>query len=139
MYYRGRWKNNSRIVETYISADVPYVDAKAAAALCKGGAVVYVVLEASGVTDGWICDHIVPNILRIGVPLQVCVVLGRALLWRLFDGSGDAIPPQRKAQMLEAYRALGTRNTLVVDQNPVVVSFVFTLHITCKEYSLYLF
>ena len=131
MYYRGRWKNHSRIVETYISTDVPYVDAKAAAALCKGGAVVYVVQEASGVTDGWICDHIVPNILRIGVPLQVSIVLGRALLWRLFDGSGDAIPPQRKAQMLDAYRALGTRNTLGVDQNPVMVSFViiFTQHL----------
>ena len=66
-----------------------------------------------------------PHIVSLGVPLQVCVLLGRALLWRLFDATGDAIPPRRKDEMLQAYRDLGERNRLTPQQNPVVVSNVY--------------
>ena len=71
------------MIETYVATDIPYVDTKVASAMCKGGAVVYIVLEESGITDEWICAHIVPHIVELGFALQVCIVLGRALLWRL--------------------------------------------------------
>ena len=120
-------------MDTYIDTAIPYVDAKAAQALAKGGAIVYCVLEASGVTDGWILAHIVPNMRAHGIQRQVCVVLGRALLWRLFDSSRDsatAIPEHKRRYMMQAYTDLGDRNTLAPGTNPVVVSTVLCVSTT---------
>ena len=88
--------------DTYADTTIPFVDAKVAAALCKGGPVAYIVKDASGVTDQWILDYVVPSMRRglycpdprnasdvfaVAVPEQVCIVLGRALLFKLFDSS----------------------------------------------------
>lgn len=79
--YRGRWKNTRRQHETYADTSLAYVDAKVAAALCKGGVIAYLVDPGSGITDEWILQHVVPNLMRHGIELQVCKVLGRAMLW----------------------------------------------------------
>lgn len=93
-----------------------------AQALAKGGACVYVVEEASGISADWICDHVVPN-MAAHLDRQVCVVFGRALLWRVFDKSGDlAIPQRRREYILQAYADLGDRNGLGAGVNPVTVS-----------------
>ncbi|KAL3772963.1 hypothetical protein ACHAWO_008693 [Cyclotella atomus] len=49
----GRTQDGST---TYADTSIPFVDAKVAAALCKGGPIAYVVDEESCVTDCWICE-----------------------------------------------------------------------------------
>ncbi len=96
------------------------MDAKVAAALCKGGVVAYLVDPDSGITDDWILQYVVPNMVQHGIETQVCKVLGRAMLWRLFDRSGDdCFPEHRRNQIMQAYRDLGFRNTLEDGCNPV--------------------
>jgi hypothetical protein len=94
--YRGRWKNSRRQHETYADTSIAYVDAKVAAAMCKGGVIAYLIDEISGVTDAWILEHVVPNMVNHGIDHQVCKVLGRAVLWRLFDRSGDDAFPEHR-------------------------------------------
>jgi hypothetical protein len=137
--FRGRWKNSRRQQDTYADTTIPFVDAKVASALCKGGPVAHVVKEASGITDQWILDYVVPNmrgglfcpdpknapeVLAVAVPVQVCIVLGRALLFKIFDSSlGDkqvgGVAPQTRARVMDAYACLGGRNTLSQGENPV--------------------
>ena len=69
--YRGRWKNSRQQHETYADTNIAYVDAKVAAAMCKGGKLVYEVDPLSGVTDNWILDNVVPNMVTHGLMCQV--------------------------------------------------------------------
>ena len=85
--YRGRWKNSRHQHDTYTGTNIPFVDAKVAAALCKGGVVAYLIDEDSGITDQWILDYVVPNMFQTGIHCQVCLVLGHVILWRIFDPS----------------------------------------------------
>ena len=54
-----------------------------------------------------------------GVPLPVCALLGRALMWKVFEKSvGDeadqhCIPPELVARVMGAYGDLGERCSLV--------------------------
>ena len=94
--YRGRWKNSRRQHETYADTDIGWVDAKVASSLCKGGPIAYVIdpLSVSGVTDQWVLDHVVPNLSK-KVPVEVAKVLGRAVLFRVFDPIGETAFPSR--------------------------------------------
>lgn len=95
--------------------------------MCKGGAIFYQIHERSGVTEDWILEHVVPNMVRRGVPRPVCKVLGRAVLFRACDASGDdAFPPQRRTQILRALSDLGDRNQLAAGDNPIQVSNIFS-------------
>ena len=40
--------------------------------------------QGSGITDDWILQNVVPNIAR-KFPRQVAIVLGKALLWAMYD------------------------------------------------------
>jgi hypothetical protein len=56
----------------------------------------YDVKLESGISDGWIIDHVTPNMASAGIPRQVCLVLGGAMLWRLFDKyDEDLVPPEQ--------------------------------------------
>ena len=56
---RGRWKLASRQQDTYVSTTIPYIGGKVASALCHlVGLIAYVVKQESGVTDNWICTHV---------------------------------------------------------------------------------
>ncbi len=80
----------------------------------------YLVLEASGITDQWILDYVVPNMARAGISRQVCLVLGRAILWRMFDPSGDElIPEEQRSRVMARYADLGSDNLLAPGTNPV--------------------
>jgi len=79
--YCGRWKNTRQQHKTYADTSLTYVDAKVAAALCKGRVIAYLVDPGSGITDELILQHVIPNLMRHGIELQVCKVLGRAMLW----------------------------------------------------------
>lgn len=65
---RGRWRNSRRQHETYADTSIPFVDAKVAAAVCKGGPIAYVVDEESCISDCWILDHVTPHMARCGIP-----------------------------------------------------------------------
>jgi hypothetical protein len=76
------------------------VDAKVAAAVCKGGPIAYVVDEESCISDCWILDHVTPHMARCGIPREVCLVLGRTMLRRIFDSSGeDLVPAEQKRRI----------------------------------------
>ena len=135
--FRGRWKNSRHQQDTYADTTIPFVDAKVAVALCKGGPVAYVVKDASGITDQWVLDYVVPsmrsatyrppfsapNEFAAAIPDQVCIVLGRALLWKVFDSSREkqegGVAPQIRARIMDAYASLGGRNTLGQGENPM--------------------
>jgi hypothetical protein len=75
---------------------------------------------ASGISDQWILDYVVPNMVRGGVPRQVCLVLGRAALWRIFDPSGNNLVPEvMRARVMARYADLGANNALPSGMNPV--------------------
>lgn len=116
---RARWKGAARQQDTYADTTIPFVDAKVAAALCKGGPVAYVVKTDSGIDDTWVLDYVTPA-MKDHVPRQVAIVLGRALLWKVFhDESGAYVPAQIRERVLAAYRDLGDRNSLAAGSNPV--------------------
>jgi hypothetical protein len=54
------------------------------------------------------------------VPIHACIVLGRALLWKVFHSSGEkGVAPEIRARVLHVYADLGDRNTLDAGDNPV--------------------
>lgn len=64
------------------------------------------------------------DVLAVAVPEQVCIVPGRALLFKIFDSSpGEkrvgGVAPQIMARVMDAYACLGGRNTLSQGENPV--------------------
>ena len=81
---RARWKGKGRQQDTYVDSTLPVPDAKACATLCKQGPAHYKVRENSGISKEWICKYVVPHISAQYCE-SVAVVLGRALLWRIFD------------------------------------------------------
>ena len=98
--HRGCWKGDKRQQDGYASTPIPYVDAKVCASLCKGGPITYIVKERSGINDQWILDYVVPtlhqrsalNNVNHRIHRQVCLVLGRALLWKIFDACRSKLP-----------------------------------------------
>jgi hypothetical protein len=140
--YRGNWKagrnkggGNASLQHVYTDAPLTWVDAKVASALCEGGPIVYTVKQESGICDAWILENVVPNI-RKRCSEMVSLVLGRSLLWRIFDenptGSVTAkhgVVPRCIAQrVLEAYKDIGDRCSLGVGVNPVAKQPLFVSH-----------
>lgn len=87
---RGRWRKR-RVVDRYIDVTLPFPDAKVAAVLCIGGPCKYTLKKGSGVTEDWLCQHVVPNILQSKrFHRQVAVVLALPILWACFDEEMEA-------------------------------------------------
>jgi len=91
--YRGRWKAGRRVSDVYDDVELPYLDAKMAAALCPGGPCRYMIKENSGVTDAFILEFVAPHIKK-KFGDQVALVLGTALLWYMYSAEGDEDVPQ---------------------------------------------
>ena len=73
---------------------LPYPDAKVAAALCIGGPCKYTLKEGSGVTEHWLGELVVPNILQSArFHRQVALVLALPILWACFDDEMEAYMP----------------------------------------------
>ncbi len=80
----------------------------------------FAVLPESGISDGWILDHVTPNMARSGIPRQVCLVLGKAMLWCVFDSCGDdLVPSEQSIRIFQRYEDLGVNNLLPVGATPV--------------------
>ena len=102
--HRGRWKGSDRQQDQYADTTIPHVDAIVAATLCVGGPIAYFVRDDSGVSSDWILEHVTPHMFAANIPRQVCIVLGRALLWKVWEA---------------AHGDLGARNRLEAGTNPV--------------------
>ena len=116
--YRARWKGNRRQQDDYTDLELPLPDAKAAAALCKGGPIGYKIKEESGISDSWLLDYVVPNCGR-KFPRNVALVLGRAILWKTFEDQVAFVNETIVNRIKGAYHDLGSRNKLGEGVNPV--------------------
>jgi hypothetical protein len=106
--------------ETYADVQIAFVDAKVASAMCKGGAITYAIDDLTGISDDWILEHVVPCMVAHGIIHQVSKVLGRAVLFRIFDSSGEhAITYPIRECVTRAYNDLGARNALEEGGDPV--------------------
>ncbi len=103
-----------------MDTNISHVDAKVAAAMCKGGIIAYKIDPLSGVSDNWILDYVVPNMVGLGIPSEVCIVFGRAVLFRVFDRTGeDAVPTPMRESIMQAYHELESHNILEDGCNPI--------------------
>ena len=73
-----------RIVDTYIDCVISYPDAKVAATLSIGGPVKCTTKTGYNITDEVILNHVCRHITSL-LPRQISLVLGRALLWAIYD------------------------------------------------------
>ena len=88
--------------------------------MCKGGVIAYEIDPLSVVSDNWILNYVVPNMVRHGLPHEVCIIVGRAVLFRVFDRTGeDAVPTPMRESIMQAYHELGSRNILEDGCNPI--------------------
>ena len=80
----------------------------------------YEVDKDSGISDCWILDYVVPNMFKAGIPHQVCLVLGHAVLWRMFDPSGEnLVPEEHRSRVMARYGDIGVNNLLSQGTNLV--------------------
>ena len=114
---RGRWKNKKRQVDTYIDVVLPYPDAKVASTLCIGGPVKYEIRRGSGVSDQWLFDNVCTQIGR-HFPRGVGLVLGRALLWAIFDEKITKLIDDEMVARVKA-AVLRLNSNLPVGLNPI--------------------
>jgi hypothetical protein len=58
--------------------------------------------------------------LEAGIPHQVCLVLGRAVLWRMFDPLGEnLVPEEHRSRVMARYGDIGVNNLLSQGTNPM--------------------
>ena len=116
--YRGRWKRQKRMVDTYIDVDLPYPDAKVASVLAIGGPVKYELMEGCGLTDEWVLNNTGAHIGRV-FPEGIALVLGKALLWGIYNDQISSIIDATLVQTVRNEVSRGTNNVLNVGVNPV--------------------
>ena len=102
---RGRWRKR-RVVDRYIDVNLPYPDAKVAAALCVGGPCKYVLKNGSGITSNWLYQHVVPNMRQSQhITDQVALVLALPLLWACLSPDMQAyLPGELRNRICTAYQ-----------------------------------
>lgn len=114
--YRFRWKCR-RQQDVYTGTTIPFPDGLVAAALCKDGPITYHLKEESGISDDWIVEHVSPNITSV-FGKNIGTVLGRALLWRIFDAEDYQVLPSQMVNDVKAKYSL--RQTELDDgENPI--------------------
>jgi len=119
---RGRWKTrrSGRVVDAYISPEQPYIDAHVASALCQNAPIAYKCHpQATGVTNAWLLQHVVPAINQFFGPTDnIALVLALPLLWAALDPSmEERMDPEQREYIQEEYAKV---STLPEGVNPVV-------------------
>ena len=115
---RGRWKRFKQMVDVFIDPDIPYPDAKTAAALCIGGPIKYVLKKESKLDDCWVVEHVVPHMFKMHKDKKAVGTLGKALLWACFDAEAqDLVPLHIIKRVVTAYQRV--QNQLGETENPV--------------------
>ena len=112
------WKRNKQMVDVYLDPEIPYPDARAAAAaLCIGGPIKYEIKKGSSLDDCWVLTHVVLRLSESLEDQKAAAVLGKALLWACFDASvSEHVPPQVIKRVLLEYKRVWR---LVPTENPV--------------------
>jgi hypothetical protein len=79
----------------------------------------HVVSTSSIISDRWILEHVTPNMVCCGIACKACLMLGHAMLWRIFDSSGELLVPEDQTQhILDRY--LDIRHKSIADgSNPI--------------------
>ena len=111
------WKQK-RQSDTYIDLNLEWPDAKCAAALCVGGCICYHLKEEAHLSEDWILKHVTPNIHRV-LGKKVALILGQALLWRIFDPEQSKVLPTKWVSQICKIYGNRTNNELNDDENPV--------------------
>jgi len=83
--YRARWKAR-RMQDRYTDMQLDWPDVRAASKLCDGGTCLYKVKDGLPVTNAWISTNVTPSITA-SFGEGVGAILGKALLWAVFDPS----------------------------------------------------
>ena len=81
------------MVDTYVDPDIPYPDAKTAAALCIGGPIKYELQKDFGLDDCWLMEHVLPEVYKMHNDRKAVVTLSKALLWACFDSEAKELVP----------------------------------------------
>ena len=92
-----------------------------------GGPITYIIKEGSGINDRWILDDVVPTLhqrsaldnVKHRLHRQVCLIQGRASLWKIFDTCGSKLPAATTNQVKTAHNNIGTRCNVQAGENPV--------------------
>ena len=109
--HRFRWKKKKGQQDNYTSSTIPLPDALVAAALCKDGAIHYHLKEYCGVDTSWVCDYVTPLTTK-KYGSDVAAVLGRALLWQIFDPEqSKAIPSEMQQRVKAAFSKCAIEST----------------------------
>lgn len=103
---RGRWRK-LRVQDRYVSANLPFPDAKVASALCVGGPCKYELVNGGGITQEWLREVVVPNIIgKPGIANRVADVLALPLLWAAMDNEMETrMPAMTRNRIRNAYAA----------------------------------
>ena len=104
--------------DRYVEGHIPVGDAKVAAALCKDKPITYEVKPESMVTDSWILSHVVPNIAK-HYNRVCCILLGKALLWRIMDPVQSALLPSQQVNRVRRLYLAIEDNILTEEENPI--------------------
>ena len=123
---RGRWKGakGGRVVFRYINVQQLFEDAKVAALLCLGGAVMYVIKDGiTAITNEWLFQHVVPHVRRrFRNDSRLCRVLGLSLLYICTGDNADVyVPPELRARVRRALAELGLDTDQPIKKVPLVV------------------
>ena len=77
-----------------------------ASKLCNDGPCKYVLKEAAGITDEWLCRNVAPNITA-AFGNKVGVILAKPLLWAAFDVEwSERLSPEIKHRIHSAFIGL---------------------------------
>ena len=114
---RGRWKKKTRQVDVYIDTEVPYPDAKVAAALCVGRPITYQIVPGCGIDDAWITNNVIPNLFKHHFCKKTAIVLGKAVLWACIDPMYKSYVPDELLQRVTS--AYERTRFMDFDVNPI--------------------
>ena len=90
---RGRWAIK-KVVDRYIELLLPYPDAKVAAILAVGGPIAYKKKEGCNVSDNWLKEKVVSNMMQSQhIDKGVAMVFSLPLLWAAMDPEMESYMP----------------------------------------------
>ena len=122
---RGRWKRFKQMVDTYVDPDIPFPDAKTAAALSIGAPIKYELRNGCGLDDCWLLETVLPEVHKRHDDRKAVVTLSKALLRACFDSEAqDLVPLEILKRVHTVYEGIRKLSPTVnpVRKVPILVS-----------------
>ena len=103
---RGRWQRK-RTSDIYVDMNLPFPDAKAAASLCVGGPIKYLLRVGCGISDERLRENVIVNMLQQGprfLDQSVAMVLALPILWICYEEETTigSLPERMRTRIREA-------------------------------------